>query len=108
MACGKSVIYTLETSPPALSCKSTSATERSGARADYGIVVLSTRRFTAMQMGKGSAGCRRQFVFGVLEVEGVADPISNFQQVINARFEITQRYIVSFDHRCFETRLQSQ
>ena len=45
-----------------LSCKSTSTT----ARADYGIVVLSTRRFTAiaaMQMGKGSAGCRRQFVF---------------------------------------------
>ena len=104
MACGESVIYTLETSPPALSCKSTSTT----ARADYEIVVLSTRRFTAMQMGKGSAGCRRQFVFGVLEVEGVADPISNFQQVINARFEITRRYIVSLDHRCFETRLQSQ
>ena len=90
MACGEPVIYTLlPTSPaPALYCKSASTTERCGARADYGIVVLSTRRFTAMQMGKGSAGCRRQFVFGVLEVEGVADPISNFRQVINARFEI--------------------
>ena len=61
-----------------------------------------------MQMGKGSAVSRRLFVFGVLEVEGVADPISNFQQVINTRFEITQSYIMSLDHRCLETRLQSQ